>query len=115
TSAAVDPNTVAKGDKNVSWNVFFAQTLNASAREPVFTVSQASDHINHFGVICNLGLLCASGTRTLADFFQLAIGPDGVANIVYADDASSATHPVFARQITAPLALTNPVAADCVA
>ena len=117
TSAAVDPNTVAKGDKNVSWNVFFAQTLNASAREPVFTVSQASDHINHFGVICNLGLLCASGTRTLADFFQLAIGPDGVANIVYADDATTgvSTHPVFARQATGPLALTNPVAAQCVA
>lgn len=114
TSAAVDPNTVAIGDKNVAWNVFFAQSLNANSREPVFTVSQASDHINHFGVICNLGLLCASGTRSLADFFQVAIGPDGLANIVYADDATSSTHPVYARQSSGPLALTNPVAAQCV-
>jgi hypothetical protein len=114
TSAAVDPNTVAMGDKNVAWNVFFAQSLNANTREPVFAVTQASDHVNHYGVICNLGLLCASGTRTLADFFQVAIGPDGIANIVYADDAASSTHPVYARQNSGPLALTNPVAAQCV-
>lgn len=114
TNAAVDPNTVAIGDKNVPWNVFFAQSLNAGAREPVFTVSQASDHVNHYGVICNLGLLCASGTRSLLDYFQVAIGPDGVANIVYADDATAAVHPVFARQNSGPLALTNPVAAQCV-
>jgi len=115
TPAAKDPNTVGINDKTVPWNVFFAQSLNANAREPVFTVSQASDHINHYGVICNLGLLCASGTRSLADFFQVAIGPDGLANIVYADDATSSTHPVFARQNGGPLGLTSPVAAQCVA
>ena len=114
TNAAVDPNTVAIGDKNVPWTVFFAQSVNASAREPVFTVSQASDHVNHYGVICNLGLLCASGTRTLLDYFQVAIGPDGLANIVYADDATLAVHPVFARQNSGRLALTSPVPAQCI-
>jgi len=78
-----DPNT-----SNLHWNVIFAQSLNGNAREPVFTVSQASDHVTHFGPICNLGLLCSSGTRVLLDFFEVAIGPDGLANIAYADTAT---------------------------
>ncbi len=91
----------------------FAQSLNAAAREPVFTISQASDHVNHVGPICNLGLLCASGTRNLLDFFQVAIGPDGLANVVYAEDTTGPRHPEFARQASGPLALTNPVVRTC--
>jgi hypothetical protein len=115
TPAVVDPNIVAMKDPNVPWNVSFAQSLNANTREPVFTVSQASDHVNHFGVICNLGILCATGTRTLADYFQVAIGPDGLANIVYADDATGPVHPVVARQTSGPIALTNPTFPECLA
>jgi hypothetical protein len=127
TPANVDPNVVAIGDKNVPWTAQFAQSFNAAAPEPVFTIVQASDRVNHYGVICNEGLLCASGTRTLADFFQVAIGPDGLANIVYADDASTRTdpqsgkevklptHPVYARQTGGPLALTAPTSPQCVA
>ena len=90
--------------------------MNAADREPVFTTAQASDHVNHTGPICNLGILCGSGTRDLLDFFQVAIGPDGLANIVYADDSSGPTnrHPEFARQTSGPLALNNPVTRTCV-
>src|SRR5438876_7914478 len=91
----------------------FAQSLNANSREPVFRTVQASDHVNHVGTICNLGLLCGSGTRTLLDFFQVAIGPDGLANISYADNGSSATHAEFARQNSGPLALRNPSSVGC--
>ncbi|MFN2541400.1 MAG: hypothetical protein ABR514_04410, partial [Chthoniobacterales bacterium] len=107
-----DPNT-----SNLHWGVKFAQSLNASAREPAFTVSQASDHITHFGPICNLGLLCASGTRVLLDFFEVAIGPDGLANIAYADtgNANSPSQVTNARQTGGPLALNNPVSVTCVA
>jgi hypothetical protein len=105
-----DPNTA-----NLHWNTMFAQSLNANSREPVFTVSQASDHIMHFGPICNNGILCGPGTRNLLDFFKVAISTDGLANIVYADtgNANSPSHVSFARQNSGPLALTSPVAVTC--
>src|SRR5260370_1010174 len=103
-----------------AWNVFFAQTLNAADREPVFTVSQATDHIMHVGPICNIGILCSPlptdpPSRRLLDFFQIAIGPDGLANIGYADDGASngAAHVSYARQNSGPLALANPSSVTC--
>jgi hypothetical protein len=111
TNGTQDPNTSTTDQ----WTVKFVQSLNAADREPVFTTVQASDHVNHTGQICNLGLLCASGPRNLLDFFQVAIGPDGLANIVYADDSSGPRHPEFARQTSGPLALNNPVTRTCVA
>jgi len=100
---------------NSTWNVMFAQSLNADAREPVFTISQASDHPNHNGGICVNGTLCLlGGDRSLADFFQVAIGPDGLANIAFADNGHSSTHLEYTRQRTGPLGLTNPVSTTCI-
>lgn len=110
TTTAVDPNVAPN---SVEWNTFFAQSLNANAREPAFTRSQMSDHINHKGPICNMGLLCPSGTRTLADFFQVAIGPDGLANVSFADNGLTSLHTEFARQTGGPLATTNPQSVTC--
>jgi hypothetical protein len=105
-----DPNTT-----NLHWNTMFAQSQNANSREPVFSVVQASDHIMHFGPICNQGLLCGSGTRNLLDFFKVAISQDGLANIVYADtgNANSPSHISFARQNGGPLAKANPTFPTC--
>src|SRR6266480_1338500 len=100
------------------WNVYFAQSLNGADREPAFTVSQASDHVMHVGPICNVGILCpplpvVGGTpsRQLLDFFQVAIGPDGLANIMYADTGSGngTPHVSYARQTGGQLGLINPV------
>jgi hypothetical protein len=109
----IDPNIAPL---STHWNTFMAQSLNANAREPVFTISQVSDHIMHNGSICNLGLLCLlnNGDRSLLDFFQVAIGPDGLANISFADNGSTATHVEFARQLTGPLGLTNPASPTCI-
>jgi hypothetical protein len=111
TTGTEDPTT----SPNDQWNVFFAQSLNAADREPVFTVSQASDHITHKGPICNVGILCGSGTRQLLDFFQVAIGPDGLANIAYADTGATngAPHVSYARQNGGPLGLANPSNVTC--
>jgi hypothetical protein len=116
TSGTEDPTTSLTNE----WNVFFAQSLNATDREPVFAVSQASDHITHKGPICNIGILCPPNplnqtSRRLLDFFQVAIGPDGLANIAYADDGDTndAAHVSYARQNGGPLALTNPSAVTC--
>jgi hypothetical protein len=105
-----DPNTAS-----LHWNAMFAQSLNANSREPVFTVSQMSDHIMHFGPICNQGILCGSGTRVLLDFFEISIGPDGLANVVFADsgNANSPTQITYARQLTGPLAKANPTFPTC--
>ena len=43
-------------DGKITWTVKFAQSLNADSREPVFTVTTASDHINHNGSISIGGL-----------------------------------------------------------
>src|SRR5437588_6620659 len=110
----IDPNIAPS---TTHWNTFMAQSLNANAREPAFTISQVSDHVMHNGSICNLGLLCIlnNGDRSLADFFQVAIGPDGLANIAFADNGSTSTHVEFARQLSGPLGLNNPVAVTCLA
>lgn len=115
--------TTTPGDPNFAvattpWNAMFAQSLNANSREPVFTISQVSDHVMHNGGICNLGLLCTvnNGDRSLADFFQVAIAPDGFAYIAFADNGGiprPATHVSFARQLSGPLGLTNPTLPSC--
>jgi hypothetical protein len=122
TTSPVDPNIA---DNTVEWNTMFAQSFNAADREPVFTISPVSHHVMHTGPICNQGILCGTGTRTLADFFQVAIGPDGLANIAYADNgpfplpsgnpdtSQSGTHAEFARQASGPIALTNPTFPTC--
>jgi hypothetical protein len=111
TTGTQDPTSSSTNQ----WNVFFAQSLNGADREPVFSVVQASDHIMHTGPICNLGILCSGGTRQLLDFFQVAIGPDGLANIAYADTGNSngSSHVSYARQSGGPLALVNPSSVTC--
>ena len=114
-----NPGALTGGPNNMppasSWNVMFAQSLNANSREPVFTVSQASDHIIHTGSISNGGTF-GSSDRSLLDFFQIAIGPDGMANIFCADNDSTGpgtTHINYIRQSSGPLALANPSAVTC--
>ena len=97
-----------------TWNVMFAQSLNATSREPVFSVTTASDHPIHHGGICVNGLLCLlGGDRSLADFFQTSIGPDGLANVFCADNGVSSTHVNYMRQNGGPLARANPSAVTC--
>jgi len=104
------PNAMPAGS---TWNVMFAQSQNANSREPVFTVSQASDHIIHTGSISNGGLF-GSSDRSLLDFFEVAIGPDGLGNVFCADNGAAGTHINYMRQNSGPIAVTNPSAVTCV-
>jgi hypothetical protein len=115
-----NPGALTGGPNNMpasaTWNVMFAQSQNANSREPVFTASQASDHIIHTGSISNGGTF-GSSDRSLLDFFQVAIGPDGLGNIFCADNDSTGpgtTHINYMRQSSGPLAVTNPSAVTCV-
>jgi hypothetical protein len=80
------------------WNVFVAETVNGHAITPVFTLSQATDHVNHTGQISTGGLL-GSSDRSLADFFQIAIDPTNhLINIAYADNHAGTSVTYFTRQ-----------------
>jgi hypothetical protein len=75
-------------DATATWSVQFAQVRNATSKHPKITRAAVAkgDPIHH-GDICLNGLLCiAGGDRSLADFFELQIGKDGMAQIAYADN-----------------------------
>jgi hypothetical protein len=68
-----------------AWKVAYAASSNANTATPSWNVTAASDVI-HEGSICDAGLSCADGTRTLLDFFDVAVDPQGRANIAYVSD-----------------------------
>jgi len=84
------------------WNVYVAETVNGHAIKPMFTLSQATDHVNHTGQISTGGLL-GSSDRSLADFFQIAIDPTNhLINVAYADNHAGSSVTYFTRQKKAP-------------
>jgi hypothetical protein len=91
------------------------QTLNGHAATPTFTAPiLASEHFIHRGSMYTL-IGGQNGDRTLGDFLQLRMGPNGEAEIGYADsnniDEGSAPHAMFVRQNSGNglLAASSPV------
>ena len=83
---------------SAKWNVFVAETVNGHATTPTFTLSLATDHVNHTGSISTGGLTGMSD-RSLADFFQIAIDPSNhLINIAYADNHAGTSVTYFTRQ-----------------
>src|SRR5207245_5632523 len=80
-----------------NWNVYVAETVNGHAITPLFTMSQATDHVNHTGQISTGGLL-GSSDRSLADFFQIAMDPNHLVNIAYADNHAGPSATYLTRQ-----------------
>lgn len=69
------------------WNAYMAESVNGHAAVPSFMQHTASDHVVHAGTVCTNGTGCSTGdSRSLADFFQVALDPQHRANISYADD-----------------------------
>ena len=105
TNTVGDPNTLPGA---ASWKRYFAQTLNGNSREPVFTVVQPNpSNVIHTGQISTGGLI-GSSDRSLLDFMEVAIGPDGMANVIYADNAGQGTRAEYTRQNGGPSAKANP-------
>ncbi len=92
------------------WDVDFAQLKygKSATATPSFKTSDAGYKATHYGSICDQGLNCniLGGDRTLADFFQIALDPQGAANIAYAADAQHPGTPdiVYTRQCFGPSA-----------
>src|SRR5204862_7221100 len=79
-------------------SVYVAEAANCHATKPAFTLSQATEHINHPGQISAGGLL-GSADRSLADFFQISIDPTThLINIAYADNHAGTSVTYFTRQ-----------------
>ncbi len=103
SNAATCPGAGAKGNgsgvtASVSdnclnlWNVSYAQSSNADTATPVWTVSDVSGLI-HRGPICNQGLACANGTRTMLDFFDVAVDSQGRPNFAFVSDTRALNVP----------------------
>jgi hypothetical protein len=87
------------GDANsttASWQVFNAQSRNATDAIPTITQVAATGVI-HVGPICNQGLACAAGTRNLAEYFAPDVGLNGEALIIYSDDKNTTSPTGAAR------------------
>ena len=92
-------------DPSAQWNIYFAQSRNASSGSPKWSVGQVSQQVMHRGDICNQGLNCNifGGNRDLADFISVAIDADGNALAVWTDDASQSPKAImFAKQVAGP-------------
>jgi hypothetical protein len=72
-------------DNNANWVVYMAQSLNALAAVPTFSIVPATPFVIHTGAICNQGTGCASGTRTMLEYFFPDTYVDGNADAVYPD------------------------------
>jgi hypothetical protein len=86
---------------NANWKVYFAQTLNATSSSPTILQAVASDHVIHGSNISLAGFTTGtSPNRNLADFFQVAVDPQGLAFMAWADDSADfAGHTYVAHQI----------------
>jgi hypothetical protein len=81
--------TADPGRADNDWHVDFAQVRNANSLTPSIAQSRPYPSSSHHGDVCLQGILCLlGGDRSLLDFFQLQVGPDGNAHIAFANNAS---------------------------
>ena len=94
----------ASGNTQASnWNVYFASTLNATSSSPTIMQTIASDHFNHGADISLEGFVVGGPNRNLADYFQVAIDPLGLAFIAYTDDSQDFSgHTWVTHQVAGP-------------
>jgi hypothetical protein len=89
------------------WNVYAAESVDGHAAPPTFNQHVATDHIMHSGTICTNGTGCSGGdSRSLADFFQVALDTQHRINLTYADDHLAS--PLCSRQSPGHCANNDP-------
>ncbi len=97
-------NPSLSGDQ---WMVGMAQNPNAAGTNGLTNAWRyytPSDHVIHYGQVCENGIGCDStqpGNRNLADDFQVALDPIGLAGIAFTDDHVTGTPPqtYFTKQV----------------
>jgi hypothetical protein len=103
-------------DAKALWYINMAQVRNAASGKPSILRSRVSDHAMHRGNICLHGTLCqvapnglGGGSRSLGDFIEMAIGPDGMAQVVWTDDGrvGDPKQVYWAKQTSGPSAFAS--------
>jgi hypothetical protein len=97
--------TEATNNNNANWNVFYAQSFNATATSPTFRQVKVSDHVIHASNISEGGLdpTGTGANRNLIDYFQISFDPTGAAVIDFADDHNDFDGNTYvSRQIGGP-------------
>ena len=95
--------TFGPDSTNGHYGLYLVQTLNNGATwsAPVL----ASEHFIHYGTMFTL-IGNQNGNRTLGDFIQMRIGPQGEANVSFADsnnqDSGFNPEAMFVRQTSGP-------------
>ncbi len=112
TSQAVgyDPNS-----ENASWNTYVEQSLSNFGVSPAPTLTSVAEGPTHLSSICFNGIGCTgTGNRNLLDFFEVTQDANGMAVVVYNDDANNmfAAFPggpfdMIARQVGGPSLFTS--------
>jgi hypothetical protein len=101
---------------HAEFDVQVAQSIDATAAKPHYAVVTASEHPIKYGAICTSGTTCAAtmGDRSLGDYLNIGVDPDGSLAVVYVDDTSNSYTtgptgavaengpPVYQRQIGGP-------------
>lgn len=91
TTKASGATSYDPGAQISDWYPYLAQSLNANGPAATFSAPVAvSQHPNHNGGICTMGLGCTTGgDRSLADFFQVDVNKQGGADVVWADTSNN--------------------------
>ena len=77
------------GEAGTRWDVWAARSVEGTKAHPTFEVGKLTEIPPHFGAICNSGLACdttSPGDRSLGDFFEIDIAPDGSLMAVFNDN-----------------------------
>ncbi len=84
-------NTVGLPNDNLPdlWNVMLVESVTADMAEPEFAVVQLNELPNHVGSVCTNGSICllTGGDRSLLDFFEVVIPPDGQPRVTWSGDS----------------------------
>jgi hypothetical protein len=111
TSPADNELGLSGNNDHSNWRVYYAHVMNATSSRPTVLHTTASDHYIHGSNISLAGFTTgASPNRNLADFFQVAVDPLGLAFVAFAGDSSDfAGHTYVTHQIAGPSLHTGKV------
>jgi hypothetical protein len=95
------------GDPNMLWSIYVAQSLDLNLGSPTWTITDVKAKPMHKGDICTFGIACLGNLgadRSLADFIDIAITPDGRFHASYTDNYLNAKELDVVNQTSGPSA-----------
>jgi uncharacterized protein YkwD len=94
TTKASSVPSYDSGLQTTDWFPYISQSLNAASSGATFSTPVAvSQHPNHNGGICTMGIGCTTGgDRSLVDFFQVDVNKQGGADVVWSDTSNNGSN-----------------------